>query len=106
MKKKERFFNWNCWIKIVSRIDLTSGSSQDWVYGVAKIPLSYTLEMRDKGNFQEVLELVLRRDDHYLFFLEGENGFILPANQIIPNSEEVLDGLIAMTKEATELNYL
>ncbi|XP_055294901.1 zinc carboxypeptidase-like [Sitodiplosis mosellana] len=69
---------------IASTIYLASGSSIDWAYGVAKVPITYTFEFRDKG----------------------KNGFILPADQIIPNSEEVLDGLIAMAKEAKELNYL
>ncbi|XP_055294989.1 zinc carboxypeptidase-like [Sitodiplosis mosellana] len=65
-------------------IYLTSGSSVDWAYRVAKVPITYTFEFRDKG----------------------QNGFILPADQIIPNSEEILDGLVAMVKEAKELNYL
>lgn len=37
-------------------------------------------------------------------FLTGI-GFILPADQIISNSDEVIDGLIAMINEARALNY-
>lgn len=32
-------------------------------------------------------------------------GFEPPAKEIIPNSEEVIDGLIAMIAEARALNY-
>lgn len=39
-------------------------------------------------------------------FIVGQYGFILPANQIIPNSLEVLDGLIAMVAEARALNQI
>ncbi|XP_047475923.1 carboxypeptidase B-like [Penaeus chinensis] len=43
-----------------------SGASDDWALGVAKVPLSYTLELRD----------------------EGAAGFVLPPNQIIPAANE------------------
>lgn len=36
----------------------------------------------------------------------GHRGFILPSDQIIPNSLEVFDGIKAMVKEAKALNYL
>jgi len=44
----------------------TTGSAQDWYYGQAKIPLSYTIELRDTGRY----------------------GFVLPPAQIIPCAEE------------------
>jgi len=44
----------------------TTGSAQDWYYGKAKIPLSYTIELRDTGRY----------------------GFQLPPGQIIPTAEE------------------
>merc|ERR1712236_124081 len=44
-----------------------SGTSLDWALGVAGIPYVYSIELRDTG--------------HY--------GFLLPPEQIIPNSEEV-----------------
>jgi len=56
----------------------TSGTSVDWAYDEFGIRLAYTFEFRDRGNY----------------------GFILPANQIIPNGLEILDGIIAMVAEA------
>lgn len=35
-----------------------------------------------------------------------EYGFLLPADQIIPNALEIIDGLKAMVKEAKLLHYL
>lgn len=35
----------------------------------------------------------------------GPYGFILPADQIIPNSEEVIDGIKVLVAQAKELNY-
>nr|XP_027199287.1 carboxypeptidase B-like [Dermatophagoides pteronyssinus] len=51
-----------------------AGAGDDWAYGSASIPYSYTLELRDEGYY----------------------GFQLPPEQIIPTSEEAGDGLIAM----------
>lgn len=64
--------------------DPASGGSDDWVFGKLNVPLTYTFEFRDKG----------------------AHGFLLPASQIVPNSLEVIDGLVAMVKEAKQLNYL
>ncbi|XP_055308561.1 uncharacterized protein LOC129572592 [Sitodiplosis mosellana] len=69
---------------IAEAIYLASGSSIDWVYGTQNVSLTYTFEFRDKGRY----------------------GFLLPANQIIPNSLEVIDGLKAMVAEAKALQYL
>lgn len=33
------------------KIDLASGSSIDWAYGVADVPITFTFEFRDKGIF-------------------------------------------------------
>ncbi|CAG9789475.1 unnamed protein product [Diatraea saccharalis] len=60
-----------------------SGSSFDWVKGVADIPIVYLFELRDVGQF----------------------GFLLPAEQIIPNNEEVMAGLVEMEKTARGLGY-
>ncbi|CAD7086389.1 unnamed protein product [Hermetia illucens] len=62
----------------------TSGSSDDWVYGVLNIPLSYTIELRPEDSI---------------------NGFVLPSAQIIPVGIETLDGLVAMVNEADSLGY-
>lgn len=63
---------------------VASGISVDWAFAVAGIPLSYTYELRDQGEF----------------------GFILPADQIVPNGEELLEGFIAMIDEARVLGYM
>jgi len=45
----------------------TSGTADDWGYSKANIKLTYTIELRDTGTY----------------------GFQLPANQIIPNGQEI-----------------
>nr|XP_019549775.2 zinc carboxypeptidase-like [Aedes albopictus] len=62
---------------------VASGISVDWAYGAAQIPLAYTFELRDQVQY----------------------GFILPADQIIPNAEEVLAAFIGMIDEARVLGY-
>ncbi|XP_037959012.1 zinc carboxypeptidase A 1-like [Teleopsis dalmanni] len=57
----------------------TSGTSVDWAYGVAEIKYAYAFELRPSSK-------------NYW------TGFRLPANQIIPTSEETLDALIEMIK--------
>jgi len=42
--------------------------------------MAYTYELRDRG----------------------QNGFLLPAREIIPTGEETMDSLVAMFKEAKE----
>ena len=59
--------------------DVATGSSVDWVKANFKIPITYTYELRDKG----------------------QNGFILPARQIIPTGQETLDSLVALFTEAS-----
>ena len=51
-----------------------SGTTDDWAKGALEIPLSYTLELRDRGG----------------------SGFVLPANEILPTSEEVWIGIKRM----------
>ena len=50
----------------------------DWVRGTLRVPIAYTYELRDKGRY----------------------GFLLPANQIIPVGQEILDSILAMFKAA------
>ena len=57
--------------------DTTGGTSMDWARGVAGIKYSFSLELRDKGQY----------------------GFMLPRNQIVPTGEETLTGLLAMANE-------
>ncbi|KAL1395459.1 hypothetical protein pipiens_011234 [Culex pipiens pipiens] len=62
---------------------VASGVSPDWAHGVEGIPIAITYEFRDTGSY----------------------GFILPAEQIIPNAEEVLDSLVAFMGKGKELGY-
>lgn len=64
-------------------LDEVSGSSFDWVKGVADIPIVYLFELRDVGEF----------------------GFLLPKEQIIPNNEEIMACLIEMDKATRDLKY-
>lgn len=64
-------------------LDLASGSSIDWAYEKCDVPLTYTFEFRDRGRF----------------------GFLLPPNQIVPNSLEIIDGLYALVSKASEFRY-
>uniref|UniRef100_A0A182Q175 Peptidase M14 domain-containing protein n=1 Tax=Anopheles farauti TaxID=69004 RepID=A0A182Q175_9DIPT len=63
---------------------VASGISVDWAFAVAGIPLSYTFELRDQGEF----------------------GFVLPAEQIVPNAEELLEAFVALIDEARNLDYM
>lgn len=64
-------------------IDLASGSSIDWVKSTLKLPITFEYELRDRGNY----------------------GFLLPADQIIPNGQEVLDSILTIFREASKLGY-
>ncbi|XP_055547222.1 zinc carboxypeptidase-like [Wyeomyia smithii] len=63
---------------------VTSGSTNDYFMGVHGTKLAFTFEFRDTGS----------------------SGFALPANQIIPNAQETLNGLIAFVAEAKALGYM
>lgn len=65
-------------------VDMNSGSSRDWVKGVHNINVTYTIEFRDKEQY----------------------GFLLPPDQILPNSLEMYDGVKAIVKESRALGYL
>uniref|UniRef100_A0A1Y9H2W9 Peptidase M14 domain-containing protein n=1 Tax=Anopheles dirus TaxID=7168 RepID=A0A1Y9H2W9_9DIPT len=60
-----------------------SGSTTDWAHGYHRTPLSMCFEFRDNGPY----------------------GFVLPADQIVPNSEETLDALITMLAKAKTMGY-
>ncbi|XP_062559197.1 zinc carboxypeptidase-like [Armigeres subalbatus] len=62
---------------IAEAIYIASGGSIDWVKGVYKTPIVLCYELRDTGAF----------------------GFVLPPEQIIPNSEETLDSIIVILEE-------
>ncbi|CAG4957142.1 unnamed protein product [Colias eurytheme] len=69
---------------IAEAIYLATGGSIDWVKSALNIPLVYCYEFRDRGQY----------------------GFLLPANQIRPNSEEVLDSLLEMIHQAKRFGYM
>lgn len=54
--------------------DAAAGGSDDWAKGVAGVKYSYTIELRDTGNY----------------------GFLLPASQIIPTGEETFEGFLVV----------
>ncbi|XP_063831212.1 zinc carboxypeptidase-like [Ostrinia nubilalis] len=60
-----------------------SGSGFDWAKGGAHIPLVFLFELRDLGEY----------------------GFLLPPEQIIPNNEETMDGMVEMHRVARSLGY-
>ncbi|XP_011498174.1 PREDICTED: zinc carboxypeptidase-like [Ceratosolen solmsi marchali] len=68
---------------IAETIYPASGSSMDWVKATLRLPVSFTYELRDTGKY----------------------GFILPAEQIIPNGQEILDSLVVMFTEAKKFGY-
>jgi len=55
----------------------TAGTAQDWYYAEAKVPISFTIELRDTGTY----------------------GFQLPANQIKPTGEENWAGFVYFAQE-------
>lgn len=61
-----------------------TGSGFDWAYGAARIPLVFLFELRDLGEY----------------------GFLLPASEIIPNNEEVIDGMAEMHRVAKSIGYI
>jgi len=58
----------------------SSGTSKDWVLDDFQVPLSWTWELRDTGEY----------------------GFILPPEQIVPTYQEVMAGLGALVKYIDE----
>ncbi|XP_018362908.1 PREDICTED: zinc carboxypeptidase-like [Trachymyrmex cornetzi] len=68
---------------IAETIYVASGNTIDWIKGAYNKSIIYTYELRD----------------------EGQYGFLLPPEQIIPTGEETLDSIIAMLKEAKIKKY-
>ncbi|XP_050309825.1 zinc carboxypeptidase-like [Anthonomus grandis grandis] len=67
---------------IAETIYVASGGSMDWVKHKFGTPVAYTYELRDRG----------------------QNGFLLPANQIIPTAEETLDSLVSIFESYRQLH--
>lgn len=70
---------------ITESLDATTGTSRDHSHGAHHVPISFTVEMRGNGAY-------------------GNYGFVLPADHILPNAEEVFDGIIAMIHKAREFS--
>ncbi|XP_052756711.1 uncharacterized protein LOC113520958 [Galleria mellonella] len=60
-----------------------SGTSFDWVKHEAEVPVTYLIEMRDMGVY----------------------GFLLPADQIIPNSREIMEFILEMDRVTRRMEY-
>ncbi|XP_020800488.1 zinc carboxypeptidase A 1 [Drosophila serrata] len=63
-----------------------AGASVDWAYGTQGVRMSFCYELRPSSNS--------------IF-----TGFKLPAEQIVPASEELLDSIVAMADEVKNLGY-
>lgn len=61
---------------------MASGSSTDWVKGVAGVDFAMAMELRDTGSY----------------------GFLLPADQIIPTAEEVWAFHVTVIKQLMDKN--
>lgn len=57
-----------------------SGSTKDWVLGTQGVPLAWTWELRDTGLY----------------------GFLLPPDQIYPQFDELIAGMIALFEFVNE----
>lgn len=64
--------------------DFATGTSIDWVKEHLRVPLVYCYELRDRGTY----------------------GHLLPPEQILPTSEEVMDSLVEMIHQAKRLGYM
>lgn len=84
---KKHFFKGSIASCFFFSTDASSGSSPDQAYGVHGIKLAYTIEMRGEGAY-------------------GDYGFFLPPQFIIPNAEEILQGLVSLVQRAQDIGYL
>lgn len=70
-------------MRFIIFLDAVSGSSFDWVKGVAEVPIVYLFELRDVGDY----------------------GFLLPPEDIIKNNEEMMACLVEMDRATKDLGY-
>ncbi|CAG0922755.1 unnamed protein product [Notodromas monacha] len=66
---------------IAGKLGIVSGSSTGWAFGAAKIPFVYRIELRDEGNY----------------------GYALPPEQILPTAVETFAGLKAAVEEILKI---
>ncbi|XP_050664216.1 zinc carboxypeptidase-like [Leptidea sinapis] len=69
---------------IAEAIYLATGGSIDWVKSHLNVPLVYCYELRDRGEY----------------------GFLLPPEQILDNSQEVMDSLLEIIHQAKRFGYM
>nr|USU81834.1 M14 metal carboxypeptidase 3 [Antheraea pernyi] len=69
---------------IAEAIYHATGGSIDWVKGHLNVPLVYCYESRDQGQY----------------------GFLLPEDQILPNSLETMDSVLEMIHQAKRFGYM
>lgn len=107
------FLSWNqhkplLIAKLFISADPAAGGSDDWAYANTNASLTYCFELRDTGEFKQVyfLQRKWMNNNNFHIYFVGRFGFILPANQIIPNGEETTDAIVAMVAEARKLKYL
>ena len=60
---------------------LSTGGSDDWAKGTARIKYSYTVELRDRGSY----------------------GFILPVQYILPTAREALAAVLTVAGEVANV---
>lgn len=100
-----------CWSRHCFFTDPVTGDSGEWVYTNTNAKLSYVFELRDRGRFRKIVGSfycdawkIMKLYNRYRF--AGRYGHNLPADQIIPSSKEIIDGLVAMVAEGRKLEYL
>ncbi|XP_030376752.1 zinc carboxypeptidase A 1-like [Scaptodrosophila lebanonensis] len=71
---------------IYKEIYPAAGASLDWVYGTQGVRMAFCYELRPTGG-------------------NDLKSFLLPPDQIIPTSEELLDSITAMVAEVKNLGY-
>ncbi|XP_075982738.1 zinc carboxypeptidase-like [Anticarsia gemmatalis] len=69
---------------IAEAIYFATGTSVDWVKERLHVPLVYCYELRDRGTY----------------------GHLLPPEQILPTSEEVMDSIVEMIIQAKRFGYM
>lgn len=69
---------------IAEAIYLATGGSIDWVKEDLNVPLVYCYESRDRGQY----------------------GFLLPPEQILPNSQETMDSVLELIHQGRRFGYL
>lgn len=73
-------------MKIRNFSDAATGTSIDHAFGYHNISIGYTYEMRGNGVY-------------------GNYGFFLPADLIIANAEEMVEGMVGLIHKSREYGH-